>query len=60
MRLNEYGKLKVYYDCPYCGKSTLLSKDVFEVKTRRKSISFVHYSCYEKNKRGVVCQEKRK
>lgn len=62
MRLSEYGKVKVYDDCPYCGQSTLLcnGNEAFEVKTRRKSVSFVHYACYEKNKRGATCPEKRK
>lgn len=50
-------KMSMYETCPYCGKSILtrnpVREPVFEVKTKRKSVSYVHYACYEKNKRGT-------
>ena len=50
-------KMSMYETCPYCGKSILtgnpVREPVFEVKTKRKSVSYVHYDCYEKNKHKV-------
>ena len=44
--------MMIYETCPYCGKSIFTNDKTFEVKTKRKTIIYVHWSCYEKNKRG--------